>query len=950
MKRTIYILLVGILAWVFPTLVQAQGARVIQGKVSLSDEAMFEVAMGGYYTCFVYSCYRKEEADNILNDFKSNPRSVPAKLYQDKKQVQLTGGTPEVEFKIEAVNGGYIMVLIEDSGYEMTPAMRKVGKNMSTPVFTVKKKEVTVQNVDGGDEKLEEVYVEGKIIRGTTVSSRTVEEDGMLFLRIDDLPHPCRSRSNSRIIVQPYWLDGPDMGEFKVFSYASPVVYDYNEYDCTQTRRMDFNKFENDLLGKFVVNDTTPTQIEVKEDSIRLRHYIDTLSGHNPDESYPYPARAIIAVEDYNERYVLDTIHIDEGERTNYIKFLDFSYEKDLDVDLNDFYEQLETKPMNSNGEVKLNFEVGKAYLNPKDTMNNRILENARNELKEAFSQKTSKLLFMQVYGYSSPEGNPQSNLDLARRRADFALNEIKTAIPYNMHKDIHATESEILGWNVVADSLQRDGLNEEAQQLRDIIAKYPNNLVHQGQAIQRLPYYVSVIKPIYLPKLRTVKYTYVKVEDRSLTPEELIQYFDQGKDETEFARAHYYHLIQHYWDNRKEPKTRQRLEQIAKRALINTRMTKDDIGESDSLFNEGYWALAANLLATSYIERDTFDLDILRPFINRAIVTDSAGNKRYAEGLSKKAYFDNGNIAKYTNFPQFIAEQMIMLLMQPGRKNMEELGQLTDMIESEPDSKNDPTYSNLLALANCKRGYYRAGKNCTPERAREIRAIVSDISITNSAIMNIAVADSGEGEEAKAARDMLSELMYELPETAIDNYLRAVIELLREQPNVEQAVEYLAESFKMDLRKMPVANNDQQLIYNRKKIIIPAFAKWEDKMRKEVYTRTFDKESYELSGVDSLQLAEWKRMGIFDDMIASYWIETTNENHPYYWYEKAIAARLSEDENEVIRNLEKCVEINPDYMLVISTARYADEEVKASKRVTKLFERFYLNEMRKKE
>ncbi len=90
--------------------------------------------------------------------------------------------------------------------------------------------------------------------------------------------------------------------------------------------------------------------------------------------------------------------------------------------------------------------------------------------------------------------------------------------------------------------------------------------------------------------------------------------------------------------------------------------------------------------------------------------------------------------------------------------------------------------------------------------------------------------------------------------------------------------------------------------------------------------------------------------MGIFDDMMSSYWIERTNENHPYYWYEKAIAARLSEDENDVIRNLERCIELNPDYLTVIGVARYADEEVKASKRVTKLFERFYLNEMRKKE
>ena len=406
----------------------------------------------------------------------------------------------------------------------------------------------------------------------------------------------------------------------------------------------------------------------------------------------------------------LDTIHIDEGERTNYIKFLDFTYEKNLDVNLEDFEERMEIRPMDSNGEVKLNFEVGKATLNPNDTANTRILAGARRELSEAFRQSSSKLKFMQVFGYSSPEGNPQSNLDLARRRADFALNEIKTAIPYNMHKAIRPSESMILGWDVVADSLQRDGLTEEAQQVRDIVAKYPDNLVNQGYAVQRLPYYATIIKPIYLPKLRTVKYTYTKVEDRTLSQQELIQMFDAERD-NEFNRAHYYHLIEYYWDDRKEPETRARLEEIAKRALVNTRLTKDDLEEGDSLYNEGYWALAANILATSYIERDTFDLDILRPFINRKLVKDSiTGGYSFAErvGVMKQKFDFKGEpigVEQYTNFPVIIAEQMIMLLMQPGHHNREELDQLTDMIENEPKCMNDPmngpTYRKMLALAN---------------------------------------------------------------------------------------------------------------------------------------------------------------------------------------------------------------------------------------------------------
>ena len=954
MKKAVRILIISVLC-VLPTLVQAQATRKIQGMVTLSDDAIIDAVMGGPFNCYVYSFYNKEDADRNLKDFnehKIKAGGVPAADYQDAKRVQLSDMKPEVGFEIEAVNDGYLMVLVGRDGYEMKPqAPRKVTKNMTQPTFTVVKKKVQAATGDmtKDTKELQEVTVEGKVLAGTAVSSRSVEEDGRLFLRIEDLPYAFRSRTNSRIIIQPYWLDGPDMGENKVFAYAEPVIYDFAEYDCTQTRRMDFNKELNDKLGNYIVDENTRTRIEVKSDSFRLKHYIDTLSGHNPDESYPYPARAIVAVEDYNERYLLDTIRIDEGERTNYIKFLDFTYEKNLDVNLEDFEERLEIRPMDSNGEVKLGFAVGKATLDPKDTTNTRILEGARRELSEAFRQSSSKLKFMQVFGYSSPEGDPQSNLDLARRRADFALSEIKTAIPYNFHKAIRPSESMILGWDVVADSLQSDGLVEEAKQVREIVAKYPNSLTNQGHAVQRLPFYATVIKPIYLPKLRTVRYTYTKVEDRTLSPQELVQMFDSGRDD-EFNRAHYFHLIQHYWDDRKDPETRAHLEKIAKRALVNTRLTVDDLEEGDSLYNEGYWALAANILATCYIERDTFDLNLLRPFINRAKVTDSiTGAVMFAERLSQKRQrFDfKGDpigIIKYTNFPEIVAEQMIMLLMQPTRKNVDELGELTDMIENDPICMSTPTYRKMIALANCKRGFYRAGAKCTPEQARRVRAEVSDISLCNSVIMNIAVAD-GEGDEN--ARNELMEQIYDVPETSIGNYLKAIIELLRPVPSYDQAAEYLALSFKQDLSKMSFANNDQQLIHNRKKITIPAFTKWEEMMKKEVYKKTFDKEAYDALGLDSAYVEALKLQGTFETMIADCWIETVNDNHPYYWYEKAVAARTSEDENDVIRNLEKCVACNPEYLTVINIARYADEEVKASKRMTKLFEMFYLNEVR---
>ena len=299
--------------------------------------------------------------------------------------------------------------------------------------------------------------------------------------------------------------------------------------------------------------------------------------------------------------------------------------------------------------------------------------------------------------------------------------------------------------------------------------------------------------------------------------------------------------------------------------------------------------------------------------------------------------------IIKYTNYPEIIAEQMIMLLMQPDRKNIVELGHLYSMIKDAPECNDNPTYRKMLALVNCKRGKYRGDS----EEAMRTRTEVSGISLTNWVIMNIAQAHS-EGDDI-ALKTLLDNQFYELPETSIGWYLKAIIELLRPSPSYDAAAEYLAESFKLDPSKMPVANNDQQLIHNRYKIVAPAFAKWEEMMSKEIHKKTFDRESFELAGIDSLQIAEWKQQGTLDDRMESYWIVSTNMNHPYYWYERAVAARNSEDENEVISNLEKCVACDPNYLSVINVARFADGEVKASKKAQKLFEMFYFNEMRKR-
>jgi hypothetical protein len=153
----------------------------------------------------------------------------------------------------------------------------------------------------------------------------------------------------------------------------------------------------------------------------------------------------------------------------------------------------------------------------------------------------------------------------------------------------------------------------------------------------------------------------------------------------------------------------------------------------------------------------------------------------------------------------------------------------------------------------------------------------------------------------------------------------------------------------------MPVANNDQQLIYNREKIIVQAFTKWEEMMKNEVHKTTIDIERVKLDGkLDSALVETKKQQGwSMEEIYADYLVKTSNENHPYYWYERTIKERLTAEDSVLIGYLERCVACDPNYLDVIHVATTADTEVKGVEgkpnEIKALFDKFYLNEMRKR-
>jgi len=951
-------LLIYLFPLLFPLTLLAQD-RKCTGEVVIPDEdfAKYESL---YNQIRIYSCTSVEDAENFLKEFNEGKRGydISAAYFKEKRKL---GSDYKFEIMARGDGGGAVLMLCGDKMYKSE--YYKVTKNTSRIRFTLKK--ISGGNTKGADgysdwEKkgleIENVDVTAKAKQGPKVKARSLDIDGYLQISLDASEFPLDYRENSRILVQPYWLDGPDMGDNKVFAYAKPVVLDMFEYDRTQIRRMNFDKEVYDSLSGYFVNDTTESQIIARHDTIIVT-LKDTLSGYNPDESYPYPARVIICADDYNERYYIDTIHLDEGERTNYMRFLDFKYDKDFDVDIYEFKEEQQVSRMPSPPiEKQLNFNVGQATINYSDTMNTRLLRELEYAFLHLCDAEGTILKQMQVTGFASPEGNLESNKDLARRRAEFALGLVRNNLPSRFRNNIYPPKSEVRGWEEVEKMMRRDSLYAQADIVKNIIEANPGDITKQYNAIRSSGVYELIRERKYLDRLRSVRFDYVLLQARTKSPEEIRAEFELGLDET-FNRAQYWELL-HGIINLPDTVSDKlaMLERASVRALKNTRYTKDDNsiwGYKDTLYHEGYWPLAANIYASCLIAREESDINVLAPFIN----TDKQGDTIFVENLNIIAREEveageTPRIYKFTNNESMIANQIIMFISKSSRKYRTVLGDLVNLLTQGRDLMALPEkYQKLIALTNCSRGRWMEGADCSAEEAAQVRNIVASISTTNSVIINIAMADYKQDEIA--LNGALS-MMDDLPEnSAVSSYLKAILELMRKPvANKTKSAEYLADAFMLDLTKMPIANNDAQLIApDQTKVINAAFEEWK-KRTENIATVSVMRP---LSAQDSLDIDGFKASGIWDEsMLSDYMINTPDESHPYTWYKRAtkhVAGKQSVEDihaDSLTLCLNKCIEYNPEYLSVIRVAQYVDNDVKNSQG-RMLFEEFYLNESRKR-
>lgn len=572
-------------------------------------------------------------------------------------------------------------------------------------------------------------------------------------------------KTNARMIVQPILIDGVTKDTLR---YLKPTVMDGQEYRVTQLRRMNYNA-DNDPLNRWLSSDTLTSAAQIV-------NWADTIYLENPSKNYQ--VKGIIQLEDYNLPYFKKEYFLASSRLRRPLRFLEYSMEPYM-LDPEQYRERAKREKRNTAGNMSLNFMVGKAQLAADDEEGRRQIDSVKSVLLDIIHGESSQLKEFHITGTASPDGPYAGNMNLAKKRMEYALNQIVSVLPKNVRDRVYmTTTATVAPWTAVAELLEADSLMVEAKAIRDIVSNNPGTPDRQWGKIRALPYYRSLIVN-YLPRLRSVRYQYGYEIFRELTPEEILERYRNDEDyrsgRKKFALYEYWHLFQLV----KEP---EELEKLYKRAY-------DESIEA----NGRPWILAANSLAASYIARGVADTTLLRNFIDlQTPVVDYHLMKM------------NGNGYDIVNPEAVVANQMIMYVMT---NNFRKAGQLTNIL---PDNDKNRL---VRAYALCLGGYYKGGN--TPDqrrRAREVFETVSESSPLNKVVLCLAM-------NTKTYDTLAEEAMSALPsDSALTDYLWAVIygrKGARTQDFMDDMAseDYLVACFRKDPSYIDIAAGDGDIV-----------------------------------------------------------------------------------------------------------------------------------------
>ncbi len=574
---------------------------------------------------------------------------------------------------------------------------------------------------------------------------------------------PADKRSaNSRLIIQPYFMDG-DTND--TLAFLKPIICDGTEYRVTQERRMGYD-MKNDPLSPYIIKDSLESK-----DPLFAIEWRDTIFLENPLGRYY--VKGSILIEDYNTvTYVKDSMPLASSRMRRPMQFLDYSLDA-YDLDREAYHVRPKPEPMDTKGNMSLNFLVNQAVIDPNDTASLNDLNELKNDLLRIVHGENSRLLEFQMQSVSSPDGPYAKNVSLSQQRLQYATNQVWNAIPARHRERVYrpGNKAEVAPWTAVADSLEAQGLTSEAEDVRKIVDRFENSKDKQWQETRKLPYYKEKISPI-LANMRTVTYSYKHEELRALTAAEIVDRYrnhpDYKSGKTHFYIYQYWELFKALEDAGTDP---EELMAVYRRAC---RETKKDNGKT--------WEYAANKYAISLLNKDIADTNVLRPHID----------KRFKCNYGKD---------KKGNPDAIVANQLRMYLM------CNEFYQASVMANMLPAGEK---YKTLKALTMCLGGYYQGGETEEEKAQRaEWANIVMESSPKNKVVIMLAM-------NTRSYTMMAEKEVAKLPEDdPLTWYFKAVISSRKNgYPNADFSEpmyfeEYILKCFDMDKKYVSIARAD---------------------------------------------------------------------------------------------------------------------------------------------
>ena len=465
--------------------------------------------------------------------------------------------------------------------------------------------------------KIQEVSVVAKIKNKVIFEPSEIEVVGNYFHLRTRFKVPAEMfSSNTRLIVQPTLYNITR----KKGVLLKPVVTDGREYTLTQERMYEFD-LKNDPLEPYIRKSEMTKNGEFVA-------YHDSAYIENLKEDFRADIR--LSLENYNRILFTDSFQIARG-LVNPLRFFEYKL-KAKNITDERYFPKPELQLRNDRGEVELSFLPGKADINDRDPKNASELAKLRERLSSIETNPDAKLQTFSILGVSSPEGPHDKNLVLAKKRMDLAVNRILSHLNKETLDFLKIqTGSKVETWQTAIEMMRRDSLFGQAQDLQNIVNKYPDSPDKQWRAIIRLPYYRSVIVPHYLPLMRRVEYNFDYSIYRFLTDAEIKELY--LKDYKQLSRHEFWRMFEiAESDEEKETIYKQALEVYPK------------------------FMLAANNLSALYINQGRPDDSILESFISKdapeEVLTNQAvallSNWKYEKADSVVSLIPDGVSSEY--------------------------------------------------------------------------------------------------------------------------------------------------------------------------------------------------------------------------------------------------------------------------------------------------------------